>query len=107
MLSFFARDHASTETVYANADLTEADQANEVVAFADYWARVAGTDPWACWSSTPRSPPTSARRARREGITFLTLRSGGLKLLGALAALPPSEWTAGPSAPRERGGPTP
>ena len=45
MLTFFAQDHASTEMVYANADLTKAEQAGEVIAFAEYWSRVAGTDP--------------------------------------------------------------
>jgi len=45
VLTFFAQDHASTEMVYANADITKADQANEIIAFADYWSRVAGTNP--------------------------------------------------------------
>ena len=45
VLTFFAQDHASTEMVYANADITKAEQAREVIAFADYWSRVAGTDP--------------------------------------------------------------
>src|SRR5206468_1849976 len=37
VLTFFAQDHASTEMVYANADLTKAEQAAEIIAFADYW----------------------------------------------------------------------
>jgi hypothetical protein len=57
-LTFFAQDHASAEMVYANAELTKADQAREVIAFADYWARAVGADPPACWCSTPSSPPT-------------------------------------------------
>jgi hypothetical protein len=35
VLTFFAQDHASTEMVYANADLTKAEQAREIIAFAD------------------------------------------------------------------------
>ena len=45
VLTFFAQDHASTEMVYANADVTKAEQAREVLAFAEYWAGVAGRDP--------------------------------------------------------------
>src|SRR5664280_1097832 len=33
VLTFFAQDHASTEMVYANADITKAEQAREVIAF--------------------------------------------------------------------------
>ena len=45
VLTFFAQDHASQEMVYANAELTKAEQAREVIAFADYWHQIAGADP--------------------------------------------------------------
>src|ERR1019366_4370780 len=45
VLTFFAQDHASTEMVYANADLTKAEQAAEILAFAAYWKRVTGAHP--------------------------------------------------------------
>ena len=45
VLTFFAQDHASTEMVYANADVTKAEHAREVVAFADYWQRVWRSEP--------------------------------------------------------------
>jgi hypothetical protein len=45
VLTFFAQDHASTEMVYANADVTKAEQAKEGIAFAEYWQRVAGSGP--------------------------------------------------------------
>ena len=34
-----------TEMVYANADLTKAEQAAEIIAFADYWNNATGADP--------------------------------------------------------------
>jgi hypothetical protein len=37
VLTFFAQDHASTEMVYANAEITKTEQAREIIAFADYW----------------------------------------------------------------------
>lgn len=52
VLTFFAQDHASQEMVYSNAELTKAEQAREVIAFADYWQKVAGAAP-ACSSLTP------------------------------------------------------
>ena len=52
VLTFFAQDHASTEMVYANAELTKAEQAREILAFADYRQPPPAKTP-ACWCSTP------------------------------------------------------
>src|SRR5258707_414969 len=35
VLTFFAQDHATADMVYSNADITKAEQAREIVAFAD------------------------------------------------------------------------
>ncbi len=93
VLTFFAQDHASTEMVYANADITKAEQANEVIAFADYWSRVAGADPGLlCFDSKLTTYPMLEELCARR-ITFLTLRQRGPKVIDALDALPPSAWT--------------
>ncbi|MGH9155101.1 MAG: hypothetical protein ACRD1K_04470 [Acidimicrobiales bacterium] len=93
VLTFFAQDHASTEMVYANADLTKADQAAEVIAFADYWSRVAGSAPGLlCFDSKLTTYPMLDELCAR-GITFLTLRQRGKKVLEALAALADTAWT--------------
>src|SRR5664280_2423001 len=92
VLTFFAQDHASTEMVYANADITKAEQAGEVIAFAEYWKRVAGADPGLLvFDSKLTTYPVLDELAAR-GITFLTLRQRGPKVLEALAALPASAW---------------
>ncbi|MEA2705062.1 MAG: hypothetical protein QOD63_3007 [Actinomycetota bacterium] len=89
VLTFFAQDHASTEMVYANADVTKAEQAREVIAFAEYWKRVAGADPGLLvFDSKLTTYPVLDELAAR-GITFLTLRQRGPKVL---AALPSSAW---------------
>ena len=62
VLTFFAQDHASTEMVYANADLTKAEQASEVLAFAEYWSGSRGGTPGFC-ASTPSSPPTPCSKS--------------------------------------------
>jgi transposase len=92
VLTFFAQDHASTEMVYANADLTKAEQAREVIAFAEYRQRVAGSAPGLLvFDSKLTTYPVLDELAAR-GITFLTLRQRGPKVLEALAALPASAW---------------
>src|SRR5205814_1733823 len=45
VLTFFAQDHASAEMVYANADITKAEQAAEIIAFAGYWQQATGSEP--------------------------------------------------------------
>jgi len=93
VLTFFAQDHASTEMVYANADITKAEQAREVIAFADYWSRVAGVDPGLLvFDSKLTTYPMLGELCARP-ITFLTLRQRGPKVLAALAALPADAWT--------------
>ena len=92
VLTFFAQDHASTEMVYANADITKAEQAREVIAFADYWHATTGADPGLLvFDSKLTTYPVLDELAAR-GITFLTLRQRGPKLLEKLAALPTSAW---------------
>jgi transposase len=93
VLTFFAQDHASTEMVYANADLTKAEQAGEVLAFAEYWRRVSGADPGLlCFDSQLTNYGVLEELCAR-GITFLTLRQRGKKVLEHLAALPASAWS--------------
>ena len=93
VLTFFAQDHASTEMVYANADVTKAEQAVEVLAFAEYWSRVSGRDPGLlCFDSQLTNYAVLDELCAR-GITFLTLRQRGKKVLEELADLPASAWT--------------
>ena len=102
VLTFFAQDHASTEMVYANADLTKAEQAHEVVAFAEYWQRVVGRRPGLLCFDSQLTTYAMLDELCARGITFLTLRQRGKKVLEALAALPASAWTthtsSGPAA---------
>ena len=93
VLTFFAQDHASTEMVYANADLTKAEQAGEVLAFAEYWSRVSGRDPGLLVFDSQLTTYAMLDELCARGITFLTLRQRGKKVLESLAALPPSAWS--------------
>jgi transposase len=92
MLTFFAHDHASQEMVYSNADLTKAEQAREVLAFADYWQQVAGQDPGLLVFDSKLTTYSVLDELSARGIRWLTLRERGPKLIAELAARPDSEW---------------
>jgi transposase len=93
VLTFFAQDHASTEMVYANADVTKAEQAKEVLAFAEYWHRVSGRDPGLLVFDSQATNYATLDELCGRGISFLTLRQRGKRELERLAALPSSAWT--------------
>ena len=92
VLTFFAQDHASTEMIYANADLTKAEQAREIIAFADYWQNVAGTDPGLLVFDSKLTTYKVLSELTHRGIRWMTLRERGPKLIADLAQLPDSEW---------------
>jgi hypothetical protein len=93
VLTFFAQDHASTEMVYANADITKAEQAREIIAFADYWHATTGTDPGLLVFDSQLTNYDVLNELTERGLTWLTLRKRGQSILDKLAALPASAWT--------------
>ena len=93
VLTFFAQDHASQEMVYSNAELTKAEQAREVIAFADYWQQIAGADPGLLVFDSKLTTYKVLDELTARGIRWLTLRERGPKLIRDLEALPDTEWT--------------
>jgi transposase len=92
VLTFFAQDHASTEMVYANADITKAEQAAEIIAFADYWKRATGAEPGLLVFDSQLTTYKILDQLTGRGINWLTLRQRGRSELARLAALPASAW---------------
>jgi len=92
VLTFFANDHASSEMVYANADITKTEQAAEIIAFADYWRATTGTDPGLLVFDSQLTTYKILEELSGRGITWLTLRQRGKSELARLAALPASAW---------------
>jgi len=93
VLTFFAQDHASTEMVYANADVTKAEQAKEVLSFAEYWHQVSGRDPGLLVFDSQLTNYATLDELCGRRILFLTLRQRGKRELERLAALPAKAWT--------------
>jgi hypothetical protein len=92
VLTFFAQDHASAEMVYANADITKAEQAAEIIAFADYWQAATGSDPGLLVFDSQLTTYKILEELTGRGINWLTLRQRGKAELERLAALPASAW---------------
>ncbi|MGH9071982.1 MAG: hypothetical protein ACRDX8_12665 [Acidimicrobiales bacterium] len=92
VLAFFAQDHASTEMVYANADLTKREAAREILAFADHWKQSVGQDPGLLVFDSKLTTHAVLDELSVRGIDWLTLRQRGKRELARLAALPASAW---------------
>ncbi len=92
VLTFFASDHASSEMVYANADITKTEQAREIIAFADYWNNATGQDPGLLVFDSQLTTCKVLEELSGRHITWLTLRQRGKAELARLAALPASAW---------------
>ncbi len=97
VLTFFAQDHASSEMVYANADLTKTEQAAEIIAFADYWNTATGTDPGLLVFDSQLTTYKILDQLTARGINWLTLRQRGKNQLARLAACPPQRGIPPPS----------
>ena len=92
VLTFFAGDHASSEMVYANADITKTEQAAEIIAFADYWRNATGSDPGLLVFDSQLTTYKVLDELNARRIRWLTLRQRGKAELARLAALPASGW---------------
>src|SRR6266550_3916783 len=93
VLAFFAQDHASTEMVYANADVTKRAAATEILAFADHWKQTSGANPGLLVFDSRLTTYAVLDELNARGIDWLTLRQRGRAVLAELAALPASAWT--------------
>ncbi len=92
VLSFFALEQDSRVLCYANANVTRAEQAGEVMRFVEFWNELAGTDPhWLCFDSKVTTYPELSRINAR-GIRFITIRRRGPAAVRRLRGLSESSW---------------
>ena len=98
VLTFFAQDHASTEMVYANAEITKAEQAREIIAFADYWQHATGEDPGLLVFDSQLTTYKVLDELTARGIGWLTLRQRGHTELARLPPYPRPSGKPPPSA---------
>jgi len=93
VLTFFAEDAATHTLLYANADLTKANQAGEVIAFCDHWRTVTGRDPAMLVFDSRLTTQQQLAALHARGVRWLTLRARTPRLTATLAALPAGAWT--------------
>jgi len=74
VLTFFAQDCGTHNLVYANADLSKATQAREVIAFCDHWKAVSGADPHLLVMDQKVTNQQVLGELDARGVKFLTLR---------------------------------
>jgi hypothetical protein len=92
VLSFFAQDGASQTLVYANADLTKANQADEVLVFAEHWRSLTSRYPARLVMDQKVTTQAVLGELDRLGITFVTLRMRSVSLLQHIAQIPAAAW---------------
>ena len=92
VLTFFAEDAGTHALVYANADVSKASQNREVIAFADHWKAVTGSDPALLIFDSKLTTQAVLAELDDRKIGFITLRARHPGITKTLAALPPGAW---------------
>jgi hypothetical protein len=93
VLSFFVQDSETRNLLYANATCTKADQAGQVIAFANHWQAATGHPPSLLVFDSKVTTGAGLAELHEAGLRFITLRARNAKLTTALEALPDSQWT--------------
>jgi hypothetical protein len=92
VLSFFAQEQESRVLCYANADLTRADQAGELMRFVEFWQGITGHDPQWLYFDSKVVPYPELSRVNQRGIHFVTIRRRGAAVVRRLRRLSPGAW---------------
>ncbi|MDO8562753.1 MAG: hypothetical protein Q7S25_02805 [Candidatus Limnocylindria bacterium] len=92
VLTFFAQDAGTHNLVYANADLSKAAQAREVLAFCDHWRSLSGADPATVVLDQRVTTQAVLGALDHRGVHFITLRMRSPALLRHIEALDPKAW---------------
>jgi hypothetical protein len=93
VLTFFAQDSGTHNLVYANADISKATHAREVLAFCDHWKAVSGADPHLLVMDQKVTTHKVLGELDARGVKFLTLRMRSPTLLRSINGLTPADYT--------------
>lgn len=92
VLTFFAQDTGTHNLVYANADITKATQAREVIAFCDHWKHATGTDPKMLIMDQKVTTQQVLGELDTRGVKFATLRMRSAKLVHHINTLTSTDY---------------
>lgn len=93
VLTFFAQDADTHNLIYANADVSKADQAREAIVFCDHWRAVSGSDPRLLVLDQKVTTQEVLGELDERGVTFITLRMRSPSLMAHIDAIDPKAWT--------------
>jgi hypothetical protein len=92
VLAFLAQDSERRVFCYANAELRKAEQAEEILRFVEFWKARTGKAPEELVFDSKLTTYANLDALNKAGISFITLRRRGPKLLDELEAAPVSSW---------------
>jgi hypothetical protein len=87
VLTFFAQDTGTHNLVYANADISKATQAREVIAFCDHWKQASGADPEMLIMDQKVTTQDILGELDARGVKFATLRMRSPSLMRHINSL--------------------
>lgn len=93
VLTLFAQDADTHNLIYANADISKADQNREVIAFCNYWRDLSGAEPAMLVFDQRLTTQAVLGELNTRGITFMTLRMRSASLIRQIDALDDDAWT--------------
>lgn len=91
--SFFAQEHENKVFCYANANLTRAEQPQEILRFVEFWQDLTGEVPRWLYFDSKLTTYRELSRLNEQNIFFATIRRRGTRLLRQLDQRPQSDWT--------------
>ena len=89
VLTFFAQDASTHNLIYANADISKATQAREVIAFCEHWRALTGTDPGLLVFDQKLTTQAVLSELDQRGVLFMTLRMRSPALIRHIDQLDP------------------
>ena len=92
VLAFLAQDAERRVFCYANAGVRKADQADEVLRFAEFWKQRTGRLPTELVFDSKLTTHANLQALNQMGIAFITLRRRSPGLVAELDAAPVSAW---------------
>jgi len=92
ILTFLARDASQRVLCYARAGITRAEQAGEILRFADFWQKQTGSPPAELVFDSRLTTYAHLNQLNQRQIFFITLRRRTRTMLGIIWSRPLSAW---------------
>jgi hypothetical protein len=92
VLTFFAQNANTHNLIYANADLSKATQAREVIAFCDHWRSLSGHDPGLLVFDQKLTTQAVLSELDNRGVRFMTLRMRSPALIAHIEQIDAKAW---------------